>query len=302
MGTGDCCAPKLLHYAATHNLKPLAMAEFWWGPTSSSGDKVQGEFYGACVERCQPLMGFLLSGFTISSPDPPSSGGADQQIPPSIGGLGGPNAESLTILYEDQWLIVINKPAGLLSVPGRYRDRQDSTLSRLRYLLPDGASLLPMHRLDQETSGILVLARDPETHRQLSQQFQARQVQKVYEAIVAGVISQEQGVIELPLWGDPSDRPYQKVDWQKGKPSVNRFRVMTRETDSTRLEFFPVTGRTHQLRVHAADSQGLGIPILGDRLYGCHTEANRLHLHARKLRLQHPQLGKALHLSAETPF
>jgi tRNA pseudouridine32 synthase/23S rRNA pseudouridine746 synthase len=296
MGTGDCCAPKLLHYAATHNLKPLAMAEFWWGPASVGGDKVQGEFYGACTERCQPLIGFLLSG--ACSPMLQDF----EQVPPSIGGLGGPNTESLTILYEDQWLVVVNKPTGLLSVPGRYRDRQDSILSRLRYLLPDGASLLPVHRLDQETSGILVLARDRETHRQVSQQFQARQVQKVYEAVLTGLVTQEHGVIELPLWGDPSDRPYQKVDWQKGKPSVTRFRVMARETDSTRLEFFPVTGRTHQLRVHAADSQGLGIPILGDRLYGCHTEANRLHLHARKLRLQHPQLGKALHLSAETPF
>ncbi len=299
MGTGDCCAPKLLHYAATHDLKPLAMAEFWWGPTSAAGDKVQGEFYGACAERCQPLMGFLLSGLTISPPTPPILGGAKQQIPPNVGES---SAKSLTILYEDQWLIVVDKPAGPLSVPGRYRDRQDSVLSRLRYLLPDGAALLPVHRLDQETSGILVLARDRETHRQISQQFQVRQVQKVYEAILAGVVTQEQGVIELPLWGDPSDRPLQKVDWQRGKPSITRFRVMAREGDYTRLEFFPVTGRTHQLRVHAANPQGLGIPILGDRLYGCNAEVSRLHLHARKLRFQHPRLGKTLHLKSETPF
>ncbi|HEY9747581.1 MAG TPA: pseudouridine synthase, partial [Allocoleopsis sp.] len=300
MGTGDCCAPKLLHYAATHNLKPLAMAEFWWGPASAAGDKVQGEFYGACIDRCQPLMGFLLSGTCPSSS--PNLGGADQQIPPNIGGLSGPGAESLTTLYEDQWLIVVDKPAGLLSVPGRYRDRQDSILSRLRYLLSDGAALLPVHRLDQETSGILVLARDPETHRQLSQQFQARQVQKVYEAVLAGVVSQEQGVIELPIWGDPSDRPYQKIDWQRGKSSITHFRVMVRQGDRTRVEFFPVTGRTHQLRVHAADPQGLGIQILGDRLYGCNADVGRLHLHARKLRFQHPRSGRTLHLKSETPF
>nr|WP_290224773.1 RluA family pseudouridine synthase [Trichocoleus desertorum] len=296
MGTGDCCAPKLLHYAATHGLKPLGMAEFWWGPTSAAGDKVQGQFYSACVERCQPLMGFLLSG--VCSPRLQDF----EQVPPRIGGLGGPSVEGLTTLYEDEWLIAIDKPAGLLSVPGRYRDRQDSVLSRLRYLLPDGAALLPVHRLDQETSGILVLARDPEMHRQLSQQFQARQVQKVYEVFVAGVVSTEQGVIELPLWGDPSDRPYQKVDWQQGKPSITRFRVMGREGDRTRVEFFPVTGRTHQLRVHAADLQGLGVPILGDRLYGCNADTNRLHLHARKLRFQHPQSGKTLHLKSDTPF
>ncbi|MBW4487328.1 MAG: RluA family pseudouridine synthase [Trichocoleus desertorum ATA4-8-CV12] len=300
MGTGDCCAPKLLHYAATHGLKPLAMAEFWWGPASPSGDKVQGEFYAACAERCQPLMGFLLSG--SCPPSPPILGGIYWSAPPSIGGSGGPSAESLTTLYEDQWLIVVNKPTGLLSVPGRYRDRQDSILSRLRYLLPDGASLFPVHRLDQETSGILVLARDRETHRQLSQQFQARQVQKVYEAVVAGVVTRKQGMIELPLWGDPSDRPSQKVDWQQGKPSITRFRVMSREGESTRLEFFPVTGRTHQLRVHAADAQGLGIPILGDRLYGCDVDTHRLHLHARKLRFQHPRSGKTLHLKSKTPF
>ncbi|MBD1864705.1 MULTISPECIES: pseudouridine synthase [Trichocoleus] len=302
MGTGDCCAPKLLHYAATHNLKPLAMAEFWWGPASVSGDKVQGEFYGACAERCQPLMGFLLAGSTISPPSLLIVEGTKQLIFPSIEGVGEPNAERLTILYEDQWLIVVDKPAGLLSVPGRYRDRQDSVLSRLRYLLPDGTALLPVHRLDQDTSGILVLARDPETHRQLSQQFQARQVQKVYEAVLAGLVTREPGVIELSLWGDPSDRPYQKVDWQQGKLSITRFRVIAREGDYTRLEFFPVTGRTHQLRVHAANLQGLGIPILGDRLYGCNADSSRLHLHARKLRFQHPQSGKTLHLKSETPF
>ncbi|HEY9860385.1 MAG TPA: RluA family pseudouridine synthase, partial [Candidatus Obscuribacterales bacterium] len=236
------------------------------------------------------------------SPSPPILERDHWSTLPSIGKLGGPSVESLTILYEDEWLIAVNKPAGLLSVPGRYRDRQDSILSRLRYLLPDGASLLPIHRLDQETSGILVLARDPETHRQLSQQFQARQVQKVYEAVLAGLVAREQGVIKLPLWGDPCDRPYQKVDWQQGKPSITRFRVMRREGEHTRLEFFPITGRTHQLRVHAADPQGLGIPILGDRLYGYSADVSRLHLHARKLRLQHPYSGKTLHLKSETPF
>jgi tRNA pseudouridine32 synthase/23S rRNA pseudouridine746 synthase len=313
-GTGDCCAPKLLHYAATQGLKPLAMAEFWWGLSSGDRDKVQGEFYGACAERCQPLMGFLLSG----RPNPPAPSGAREggvRSPSpcsrsfSEEGVGG--EVSLPILYEDEWLIAVNKPAGLLSVPGRYSDRQDSVLSRLRHLLPDGMALAAVHRLDQDTSGILLLARDCaqrsakgdcQTYRQLSQQFQQRQVHKVYEAVLSGSVTRDRGAIELPLWGDPQDRPYQKVDEERGKPSLTRFRVIAREGDYTRVEFVPLTGRTHQLRVHAADTRGLGIPILGDRLYGCRTDASRLHLHARELCFEHPQFGQPLHLRAKTPF
>ncbi len=292
-GTGDCCAPKLLHYAATNNLKPLAMAEFWWGASSVNQDKIQGEFYGACAERCQPLMGFLLSGLkpiSISNKDFYTT----SQLFPS-------KAE-IPVIYEDEWLIAVNKPAGLLSVPGRYRDRQDSVLSRLRHQLADGMALVSVHRLDQETSGILLLARDRQTHRQLSQQFQQRQVHKVYEAILAGAVTVEQGVIDLPLWGDPENRPEQKVDWQHGKPSLTHFQVMAREGDYTRVEFTPLTGRTHQLRVHAADARGLGVTILGDRLYGCCAVTSRLHLHARELRFEHPQLRQRLHLQASTPF
>lgn len=283
-GTGDCCAPKLLHYAATHNLKPLAMAEFWWGPPSISGDKIQGEFYQACAERCQPLMGFLLSGLS-------------QRFPIAEIGL---SDRSLPILYEDKWLIAVNKPPGMLSVPGRYSDRQDSVLSRLRHLLPDGMAIATVHRLDLETSGILLLARDAQMHRHLSQQFQQRRVHKVYEAVVAGSVMVS-GVIELPLWGDPNDRPYQKVDWQRGKPSVTKFDIISRFGNFTRMEFLPLTGRTHQIRVHAADYRGLGIPILGDRLYGCRANVERLHLHARELCFEHPHSGH-LTLRAETPF
>ncbi|WP_242040677.1 RluA family pseudouridine synthase [Coleofasciculus sp. FACHB-1120] len=302
-GTGDCCAPKLLHYAATHGLKPLAMAEFWWGSSSADRDKIQGEFYGACAERCQPLMGFLLSGWEPTPPfNPPlpplKKGGQGGKGPsPLRGGVWG----EVPILYEDEWLIAVNKPAGLLSVPGRYRDRFDSVLSRLRHLLPDGMAIASVHRLDQETSGILLLARDRQTHRQLSQQFQQRQVHKVYEAVLSGSVTVEQGTVELPLWGDPENRPYQKVD-ERGKPSLTRFQVIAKEDNYTRVEFIPLTGRTHQLRVHAADPRGLGVTILGDRLYGCPTTASRLHLHARELRFVHPQSGETLHLQTKTPF
>ena len=279
-GTGDCCAPKLLHYAATHHLKPLAMAEFWYGADSISEHKIQGEFYGACLERCQPLMGFLLSGLPQK-----------KAIVPII--------QPLPILYEDLWLIVVNKPSGLLSVPGRYGDVQDSVLSRLRHLLPDGESLMAVHRLDQDTSGILVLARDRQTYRHLSQQFQQRQVHKIYEAMLNGAVAQDQGVIDLPLWGDPQNRPVQTVDRQRGKPSVTHFKVLVRTGNLTRMEFSPVTGRTHQIRVHAV--AGLGVSIVGDRLYG-KGSGDRLCLHARELSFEHPQSEQTLRLTLETPF
>jgi tRNA pseudouridine32 synthase / 23S rRNA pseudouridine746 synthase len=281
-GTGDCCAPKLLNYAANHNLKPLAMAEFWWGAASTRGDRVPGEFYGACVERCQPLMGFLLSGLPQR-----------ESLSVAIDSL-------LPILYQDEWLIAVHKPAGLLSVPGRYLDRQDSVLSHLQHLLPEGERLTTVHRLDQDTSGILLLARDRQIHRQLSQQFQQRQIHKVYEAVLAGTLTSDEGVIELPIWGDPQDRPRQKVDWQRGKPSTTQFQAIAKTGNYTRLVLVPITGRTHQLRVHAADPSGLGIPILGDRLYGC--PADRLYLHARELSFQHPQSGQTLYLQAPLPF
>ncbi|HEY9615394.1 MAG TPA: pseudouridine synthase [Microcoleaceae cyanobacterium] len=285
-GTGECCAPKLLHYAATQGLRPIAMAEFWWGGDAPNGDRISGEFYGACVERCQPLMGFLLSGLSSQlSKDPPVV-----QI-----------LDRVPIIYEDDWLIAIDKPAGLLSVPGRYHDRQDSVLSRLRHLLSDGDALLTIHRLDQDTSGILVLARDRQTYQALSQQFQQRTIYKVYEAILAGELTQAQGLIDLPLWSDPSDRPRQKVDLQRGKPSQTQFKVLDK-TATTRIEFIPITGRTHQLRVHAADPRGLGIPILGDRLYGCEVSCDRLHLHAKALQFQHPQSGQTIILQVQIPF
>jgi tRNA pseudouridine32 synthase/23S rRNA pseudouridine746 synthase len=279
-GTGECCAPKLLHYAAINKLKPLAMAEFWWG--SSLGDKIQGKFYGACEERCQPLMGFLLSGLS-----------AQNQVIIN---------NNFEIIYEDEWLIAVNKPPGLLSVPGRYYHNQDSVLSRLSNLLSDGISLTTVHRLDQDTSGILLLAKNQETCQNLSQQFAQRTIKKRYEAIITGSLLINQGIIELPLWSAPNDRPYQKVDFAKGKPSITKFNVIKREGKYTRIELIPVTGRTHQLRVHCADFQGLGMPIFGDRLYGNNDNQSRLYLHAKELNFYHPQLAKMIHLNIKTPF
>ena len=285
-GTGDCCAPKLLDYAAIHGFKPLAMAEFWWGNSSAKGDKTAGEFYGACAERCQPIMGFLLSGL------PQKNANTEIKLCEGVP----------LIIYEDKWLIAVNKPAGLLSVPGRYSCNQDSVVNRLRQQILEGMKLAAVHRLDGETSGILVLARDEETYRQLSKQFQQRQVYKIYEAVLGGRVTVESSAIALPLWGDPAERPRQQVNWQLGKPSITRFRIMEQSGEYTRMEFCPVTGRTHQIRVHAADPNGLGIPILGDRLYGCRCAVKRLHLHARELKFEHPYTKETVHLMTKTPF
>jgi tRNA pseudouridine32 synthase / 23S rRNA pseudouridine746 synthase len=285
-GTGDCCAPKLLHYAATHRLKPLAMAEFWWGAAAeadatrtaslSNQGKVQGEFYGACLERCQPLMGFMLAGLSEQP--------ANLELP---------------IVYEDEYLIAVDKPAGLLSVPGRSIDLQDSVLTRLQALYPN---LYAVHRLDRDTSGILLFARDKQIYRHLSQQFENRQIHKIYEAILGGKIAVERGSIDLPLWGDPLDRPRQKVDFDLGKPSLTEFQVLGQIDGYTRIELMPVTGRSHQLRVHAADVRGLSMCILGDRLYGCQANVERLLLHARELRFTHPQTLERISIQTKCPF
>jgi tRNA pseudouridine32 synthase / 23S rRNA pseudouridine746 synthase len=309
-GTGDCCAPKLLHYGAIQGYKPLAMAEFWFG--AASLDKIPGQFYGACLERCQPLMGFLLSGLTQSKPI------TDRDINTAINsenieqnhcnslflygqGNPAPTDSRLPIIYEDEYLIAVNKPARLLSVPGRYYHNQDSVISRLRNLLPN-ETIIAVHRLDQDTSGILLIARNLDIYRQISQQFQQRTIYKVYEAVLSGLINADKGVIELPLWGNPQNRPYQEVNFEHGKLSTTHFEVINTQENYTRIEFIPLTGRTHQLRVHAADVRGLGIPILGDKLYGCSAGTSRLHLHARELKFEHPQLGKILDLQAETLF
>jgi tRNA pseudouridine32 synthase / 23S rRNA pseudouridine746 synthase len=271
-GTGECCAPKLLHYAASHQLRPIAIAEFWWG--SEGADHTSGEFYGPCAPRCQPLLGFMLSG-------------SNQ---PSLG---------FEVLFEDDWLVVVDKPSGLLSVPGRYMATQDSVLRRLQWLRPDVA-WHSVHRLDQDTSGLLVVTKDVVTAKHLQQQFQTGNVTKYYEAILAGVISETTGIIRLPLAPDDENRPYQIIDRQRGKPSQTRYRVIASMTSQTRIEFQPVTGRTHQLRVHAAI--GLGAAIVGDRLYGQASEGERLHLHAKSIQFSHPITARLISVVSLVPF
>ena len=205
----------------------------------------------------------------------------------------------LIVLYEDDHLIAIDKPAGLLSVPGRGRDRQESVL---RYLKQTYNTVAAIHRLDQDTSGILLFAKDLPTHQTLQQQFARHRVKKIYEAILERPCDRLSGTIELPLWGDPSDRPYQSVNLSNGKPATTKFNLLN--ASESRIEFIPLTGRTHQLRVHAADSNGLDNPILGDRLYGTKsnlTQPNiRLHLHATRCSIWYD--GKWLDLVSNVPF
>jgi tRNA pseudouridine32 synthase / 23S rRNA pseudouridine746 synthase len=267
-GTGDCCAPKLLHYAANNNLRPLAMAEFWWGEDSVSGNKIKGHFYPACEDRCQPLMGFLLSGINQNFPII-----SNQKIP---------------IIYEDEYLLVVNKPSGLLSVPGRGSQHYDSVETRL--------NLKAVHRLDQDTSGLLILAKDQETEGKMKRLFEVKKVKKLYQAILEREITLKSGLIDLPLWGNPENRPFQEVNWQKGKSSQTYFQVK----EGNRIEFQPITGRTHQIRVHSRE--GLGVGILGDRLYGNSQQVTRLHLHACEIEFEHPFFKTMIDLKSETPF
>ena len=278
-GTGECCAPKLLHHAAMNGYRPLAMAEFWWGTPSADGARQPRQFYGACLERCQPIMGFLLSGLPAVQTD---------HIP------------AAPVLYQDDWLVAIDKPAGLLSTPGRTILNPSNVVSRLRTKLK-GPYLQTAHRLDQETSGVLLLARSPQVHRQLSAQFQRKTVTKRYEAIVTAAIAANEGEITLPIGRYPDSRPMRRVDFSAGKASHTAFRVLERCHGRTRLELAPTTGRTHQIRIHLADPAGLEAPILGDRAYGG-APSERLHLHAKTLTFWHPVLDRSIRIVAAPPF
>jgi tRNA pseudouridine32 synthase / 23S rRNA pseudouridine746 synthase len=201
----------------------------------------------------------------------------------------------MNLIYHDDALLVVNKPAGLLAVPGRGADKQDCVSARLQQEFPEA---LIVHRLDMATSGLLVFARGAETQRKLSRLFREREVAKRYVAVVAGRVESETGEINLPLLADWPNRPKQKVDHESGKPSLTRYRVLSHDGDATHLELEPVTGRTHQLRVHLA---AIGHPIIGDSLYGGR-KATRLLLHASALRFAHPLSGEALNLACEPPF
>ena len=286
-GAGECCAPKLLQYAFQHGLKPLALAEFWVGASPANELRREGQFYAPCSGRCVPILRFMMQGLEVEKP-------AQENRTEDL-------CRQIEVLYEDASLMVVNKPAGLLSVPGKTEE-----LSLSAYLKAQNgyAYLLPAHRLDQDTSGLIVLAKTEEVYKALQAYFQRRDILKRYEALIKGERLKDEGVIELPLLPNPFDRPRQMVSLEHGKPALTRYIIRERRADGTIfVDFYPMTGRTHQLRVHAAHPEGLNAPILGDRLYGNGTEeSDRLMLHAAEIRFVHPVTKEEMHFCIPSPF
>ena len=308
-GAGECCAPKLLQYALTHNLRPLALAEFWVGAPSRTEIRHEGTFYAPCSGRCVPILRFMMQGLSLNV-----EGVKLNEEGVKLNEEGVRLNEEIEILYEDEYLVVVNKPSGLLSVPGKNDEPSvESCLSHPTSAYPDGRPVKAVHRLDQDTSGVLVLAKTPDVYKTLQAYFQRRDILKRYEAVVQpeeadsgqlSAVSQAEGTIELPLLPNPYDRPRQTVNKEHGKTAITRYKLRERRPDGTCLvDFFPLTGRTHQLRVHAAHPEGLNAPIVGDRLYGTHTDAaERLMLHAAEITFTHPVTQKELHFCVPSDF
>lgn len=275
-GAGECCAPRLLNYAFNNGLHPVCMAEFWWGASPVGEVRHHGHFYPACRSKCKPILEFMLQGLDVEP----------NRLEQPMG-----NGE-VEVVYDDQWLTVLNKPSGMLTVPGKALD--DSLLSRYREAHPEAVGPIVVHRLDQETSGLVVFAKDKATHKALQQQFEAHSVKKRYIALLDGIVTRDEGVIDLPLRPDVDDRPRQRVDREHGKPAITRYHVLERRGGHTLIALQPLTGRTHQLRVHCSHPLGLNCPIVGDRLYG--RASSRLMLHAQSLTIVHPATGRPLAL------
>lgn len=282
-GAGECAAPKLLHFAFAHNLSPVALAEFWWGQSPKSEVREHKQFYPACKSKCEPILAHMLSA-TETDPNP--------LIQNDFSG------KEIKIIYEDPYFAAIHKPADFLSVPGI--SIRDSVAERMRLKYPDATGPLIVHRLDMATSGLLLIAKNKEVHEQLQSLFIRRKVKKKYVAILEGIPKEKQGHIKLPLRVDLDDRPRQLVCYEYGKPAHTEYEVVEVKDGKTRIHFFPHTGRTHQLRMHAAHKDGLHCPIVGDDLYG--NSSNRLYLHAAELHFIHPITKEEMHILCEPEF
>ena len=297
-GSGDCCAPKLLQYAYQHGLSPVAIAEFWYGASPKGEIRHHGQFYPACRGKCLPILTHMLKGLDV-----------DETPSPSVQNL----KDQLEVLYADETILVVNKPSGLLSVPGRIEAPSVETILSEKY----GRVFMP-HRLDMDTSGLLVVARNEDAYKHLQQQFYSRIVSKKYIALLDVAERQksgktilhagDKGTISLPLRPDPLDRPRQVVDSLHGKQAVTDFEVLSVqesavengcESAAVLVSLIPHTGRTHQLRVHCAHPDGLACPIVGDPLYG--KKGQRLCLHAAELSFRHPSKGEQMHFTAPRP-
>ena len=281
-GAGDCAAPKLLQYAFAHEMKPLCMAEFWWGASPESTIRIHKKYYPACNNKCKPILAHMLKGMAI---DPN----------PMMLDYG---AKKIETVYEDEDIVVVNKPFGLLSVPGK--EISDSVATRLQERYSGTADIHLAHRLDMDTSGLILAAKSLAVYKNLQNQFLKRTVEKRYVAVLEGYTRSEEGAINLPLRVDLDNRPGQLVCHEHGKSALTRYSVLERSKGKTRIHFFPVTGRTHQLRVHAAHAEGLSCAILGDVLYG--TKGERLYLHAEVLEFNHPVSGKRIRVEVAAEF
>ncbi|WP_372379811.1 pseudouridine synthase [Vibrio natriegens] len=282
-GAGECAAPKLLQYAFKHGFKPLALAEFWWGESPKSEVRQHKKFYPSCNSKCQPILGHMLQGMNVE-PNPLAENWAEDK--------------ELEILYQDEAMVVVNKPSGLLSVPGK--TIKDSAYTRLQAMFPDVEGPFVIHRLDMATSGILVFALTKRANKSLQKQFMARGVQKRYMALLEGELNDSEGDISLPMRGDPEDRPRQLVCFEHGKPAETHWQLIEVKNGRSKVYMYPKTGRTHQLRVHSAHHMGLNMPMVGDGLYG--EKANRLHLHAEMLELDHPYSKERMSFHADCEF
>lgn len=299
-GAGECCAPKLLQYAYTHHLHPVCMAEFWLGASPKGEIRRDSEYYPACHSKCKPILRHMLVGLNVE----------ENPLLPMMRTM----ADHMRIIYDDPWLLAVDKPAGMLSVRGNVD--APSVEARIQETYPDITGPLIVHRLDMDTSGVMIVAKNKDIHKALQIQFYKHEIRKRYVAMLdtddgAGTPDAacandgkpalaDHGRITLPLCPSHTDRPRQMVSWEHGKEAVTDYEVVGQTNGHLRIHFFPLTGRTHQLRVHAAHPDGLCHPILGDRLYG--READRLYLHAESIDFVHPVSGKSVHLEVPAPF
>ena len=337
-GAGDCCAPKLLQYAYQHRLRPVCMAEFWWGESPASEIRHHLHYYPACRSKCLPILTHMLKGLDVA-PNPL----AQKR-----------HTAEPRVLYADEYILVVDKPAGMLSVPGKADDSASVSVEEYfannsKFKTQNSKFLKAAHRLDMDTSGLLVLARTEQAYVELQRQFASRETVKRYEAVLSGVpkhttphstfhsdvpesitqnsklkiqnsSTQPDGCLEaisLPLIADINDRPRQRVDMEHGKPALTLYNIVevraanantavaytTKKADKglTLVHLYPKTGRTHQLRVHCAHPQGLACPILGDPLYGTE-RADRMDLHAAELTFRHPITGEPMHFLSPSGF
>ncbi len=282
-GTGNCAAPKLLQYVFQNDLKPIAMGEFWFGKPLKNEVRKHLNYYSACNGKCKPILNHMLNGLKVDENPILINLAKDKKI---------------EFLFEDEHLAVINKPAELLTIPGK--NIEDSVLFRMQQKYPDLESPFIVHRLDMSTSGILLIAKSKRAHKKLQSQFINRTIKKEYIAILNGILKEKKGTIELPLITDYKDTPRQKVCFEIGKKAVTNYEVIEIKDNKTKIYFYPITGRTHQLRVHAAHYLGLNLPIVGDDLYG--KKSDRLYLHACSLEFVHPVSKQKMIVECDVSF